>query len=243
MDRGLAVVAAAIVGAGVASAGASLIGSSNAASAQENAANQASATQMAMYRRTRADLLPFQGAGKHATAMLMHRLPSLTTPVRMDEATLQRTPGYQFNLTQGLKAVQNAAAARGLGMSGAALKGASAYATGLADSTYQNQFANAVTNKELPYNMLTGVASLGENAAAQTGSMGTTTAGNVGNNLIGAGNAAAAADMAGANAIGGAASSIPNALITQSLLGNGGGGNFWNNMYSQADIPAYSFGS
>lgn len=68
------------------------------------------------------------------------------TPFNMTESELQKTPGYQFNLTQGLKAVQNSAAARGLGVSGAAQKGAANFATGLADSTYQNQFANYVTN-------------------------------------------------------------------------------------------------
>jgi hypothetical protein len=68
-------------------------------------------------------------------------LPSAPPP--MTQAQLEATPGYQFNLSQGLKATQSAAAAKGLGVSGAALKGASTYATGLADSTYQNQFNNA----------------------------------------------------------------------------------------------------
>ena len=61
-------------------------------------------------------------------------------PGRMDQATLEQTPGYQFALSQGLQATQNSAAARGLGVSGAALKGAATFATGLADNTYQQQF-------------------------------------------------------------------------------------------------------
>ena len=64
-------------------------------------------------------------------------------PGQMTQAQLEATPGYQFNLSQGLKSVQSANAAKGLGVSGAALKGAATYATGLADSTYQNQFNNA----------------------------------------------------------------------------------------------------
>ena len=68
-------------------------------------------------------------------------LPNAPQP--MTQAQLEATPGYQFNLSQGLKATQSAAAAKGLGVSGAALKGAATYATGLADSTYQNQFNNA----------------------------------------------------------------------------------------------------
>ena len=61
----------------------------------------------------------------------------------MTESFLQQTPGYQFALSQGLKAAESAAGARGLGVSGASKKAAATFATGLADQTYQNQFANA----------------------------------------------------------------------------------------------------
>lgn len=67
-------------------------------------------------------------------------------PAQMTQAQLEATPGYQFNLSQGLAATQNSAAARGLGVSGAALKGAATFATGLADSTYQQQFNNQLAN-------------------------------------------------------------------------------------------------
>lgn len=55
---------------------------------------------------------------------------------------LQNTPGYQFTLNQGLNAIQNSNAARGLGLSGNALKAASDYASGLASTTYQQQYQN-----------------------------------------------------------------------------------------------------
>lgn len=216
-------VAAAIIGAGVASAGASVIGSQSAASAQEKAANQANQTERQQYAQTRADLLPYNTAGQTAINQLVPQLSSLTAPINMDEATLQKTPGYQFNLTQGLKAVQNGAAARGLGSSGAALKGAASYATGLADNTYEQQFSNALTNKQNTYNMLTGVAGLGENAAATTGNYGQQTANQISQNTIGAGNAAAGADIASGAAIGNGLSSIPNALLTNQLLSGSGG--------------------
>ncbi len=61
-------------------------------------------------------------------------------PGSMSQAELEATPGYQFNLSQGQQAVASSAAARGLGVSGAALKGAATFATGLADNTYMNQF-------------------------------------------------------------------------------------------------------
>jgi len=215
----------AIIGSSVVGAGASLIGSSNAADAQTQAANQASQTQLQMYDRTRQDLLPYNTGGQQDYARLNRLInsPGYINGPNMSESSLRATPGYQFNLNQGLKAVQNSAAARGLGVSGAALKGASQYASGLADSTYQNQFANRMAVQNAAYNRLLGGATLGENAGAQTGAYGTQTAANVGNNIIGAGNAQAGADIAGANAIGGIGSSVGNLYLTNALLKSGGG--------------------
>lgn len=190
-------VATAIIGSAVVGAGASLAGASAQADATKNASDQ----QMAMYQQTRKDLQPYQQFGQVGANQLQAQLPQLTAPINMDEATLRNTPGYQFNLEQGLKSVQNGAAARGLGLSGASMKGAAGYATGLADSTYQNQFNNANTNKTNAYNRLMGVAQLGENAAAQTGAYGTQTAQSIGNNTIQGGNATAAGYLGAANAL------------------------------------------
>ena len=190
-------VATAIIGSAVVGAGASIMG----ADAQASVTRDASAQQMQMYQQTRKDLQPYQQFGQVGANMLQSQLPSLTAPITMDEATLRNTPGYQFNLQQGLKSVQNGAAARGLGVSGAAMKGAASYATGLADSTYQNQFNNANTNQTNAYNRLMGIAQLGENAAAQTGAYGTQTAQSIGNNTIQGGNATAAGYLGAANAL------------------------------------------
>jgi hypothetical protein len=182
---------------GVAGAGASLIGSKM----QSDATASASKTQQKMYKQTRADLAPYRAAGETGTNALMAALPELTSQINLDQAWLQQTPGYQFNLTQGLKGVQNSAAARGLGTSGAALKGAANYATGLADSTYQNQFANEMAQRDARFNRLMGTAQLGQNAAAQTGAYGTQTAQNIGNNTIAGGTAAAAGVVGAGNAL------------------------------------------
>jgi hypothetical protein len=153
-------------------------------------------------------------AGASASSTLSNALPALTAPVTMNESTLQQTPGYQFNLTQGLKSVQNSAAARGLGVSGAALKGASTFATGLADSTYQNQFSNAVTNQTNAYNRLLGVVQTGESAAAGTGVPASIAGQTAANAQIAGGNAAAA----GANATGSAVSNLANNVSGYALI-------------------------
>jgi len=235
---------------GVAAAGASLIGGSQAAAgAKAGAAND-----FRQFLIARQDLNPYNLAGQS----VLDPLTSLATggqtgggpnylaqaagmqPGQMTQAELEATPGYQFNLAQGLKATQSAAAARGLGVSGAALKGAATYATGLADSTYQNQFNNAQTrfqnsinlntaqqsNLTNQYNRLAGVAQLGEGAAAQTGQIGAQTA-VAGSNLLSAAGQAQAAGTAGVgNAIN---SGINNALgfnFLQQAVGGGGTSGF-----------------
>lgn len=212
----------AIAGAGALSAGASLIGSQSAAKAQTNAANQASQTQLGMFNKVQTNLAPYMGAGTQAQNMLTAQLPSLTAPINMDQATLEKTPGYQFQLTQGLKSTQNSAAARGLGISGAAIKASDAYAQGLASLNYQQQFNNALTNKQFTLNALTGQQALGENAAAGVGNAGIATGNSIAQNQIGAGNASAAANIAGANAVGGFGNSVLSAYLTPQLLGAGG---------------------
>lgn len=199
-------VAVAILGASAVGAAATAYSAHTAANAQTAAAGQAANTVLSMYNTTRGDLGTYRDIGNVAAGDLTNRLGELTSPITMDQATLEKTPGYQFNLTQGLKAVQNSASFRGLGVSGAALKGAAAFTTGLADNTYQNQFSNAITNQANAYNRLKGLVDTGENASAQTGTAGTAAANTAAGAQIGAGNAQAAA----ANATGGAVNNFAN---------------------------------
>jgi hypothetical protein len=218
-------VAAAIIGGSVLSAGASVLGSSKAA----GGATAASDAQKQMYLQTRADLSPFAQAGAGVLPSLNALAMSGPTgggpdyvaqaagerPLQMTQANLEATPGYQFDLSQGLKATQSAAAARGLGVSGAALKGAATYATGLANKTYQDQFnlqqqrftdlLNLNTGQQgqlqNQYTRLHDTAALGENAAAQTGTAGTSAAATAGNYLNQAGLASAAGTTGVSNAL------------------------------------------
>ena len=203
---------------------------SSAAKTQANAATNAANMAQAQYGQTRADLLPYNLAGQVATDNLVGRLPDLTAPFNMTEANLEQTPGYQFTRDQGLKAVQSAAAAKGQGISGAALKGAAQYATGLADANYQNQFNNYQTTQNNAYNKLLGLGSLGESAGAQTGSLGLGATNTATNALTGGANASAAGTVGAANAltnsINGVGTAGMNYLLLPSLLArlNGGGG-------------------
>lgn len=123
----------------------------------------------------------------------------------------QTDPGYQFDMSQGLKAVDNGAAAQGLGTSGANIKGETAYAEGTADNAYSSF-----------YNRLSGIAGMGQTAIGQDSNAGSSASSNAGQTV-----ASGAQDQA--NIAGGTASGVGNAL-TQYL----------NNQTVQNALSTYS---
>jgi hypothetical protein len=237
MGVGAAVAGATVVG-GIGSALISSSASKSAASQEANAANAAAAQQAAQYAQTRADLQPYNQVGQDNLNIYGNFFRTSADqlgdsfsraqdaiPQAMTEANLINTPGYQFNLSQGMRAIQNSNAAKGLGVSGSALQGAAKYATGLADSTYQNQFNNQQTqfqdqvsqfnNKVNQLNTIYGQiqapVTTGANAAAMTGQLGQQASQNISNSLISAGNAQAAGTTGSANALAGGLQSVGNA--------------------------------
>ena len=206
-------IGAAILGAAGIAGGAGIIGSSSAAGAQENAANVASQTELNIYGQNKALLTPWANQGQQAYGTLNQLLGVGGNSQTMQD-TLSNLPGYQFTLGQGLKSVQNSAAARGLADSGAALKGAANYSTGLANSTY-GTYVNQLQNS----------ANTGVSAANALAGVGTTVGGQVAGNQIGAGNAAAAGYNGIASSIGNAAGSLPLAsFLNNGLFGGGSAG-------------------
>lgn len=204
-----------------ASLGGALLSSSaasDAAGAQADAARSAAGMQMDQFRQTREDLAPFRALGTKGGDEIVNRLKELTAPFTANQATLEATPGYQFTRDQGLKSVQSAAAAKGLGLSGAALKEAARFATGLADNTLKTQFDIDQTNKNNAWNKLLGLTQVGANAAANTGQLGVQAAGNAGNNLTSGANAAAAGTVGSTNAIVGGLNNAVNQYQTYQLL-------------------------
>ena len=192
--------------------------SKSAANTQATAANNALNQQTAQYNQTRADLLPYNTTGQGAATTLTSQLPYLTSAFAPTMAELQGTPGYNFTMQQGQQAVSNSNAAKGLGISGAALRGAADYATGLADNTYMNQWNVDQANKTNAFNKLLQTSQLGENAAAQTGSLGQAAAANSSNLITGAGNAQAAGTIGASNALTGGINNAANNYTTYALL-------------------------
>lgn len=237
----------------------SLIGGGKGASAAEQAAqDQAQAAEMATqvqeaeFQQVQQLLTPYVNYGTNALPQIQQLTGTapgtnaltapLTSPLQTSWPTfqptmaqLEQTPGYQFTLGQGLLTTQSGYAAQGLGRSGSAMAGAEQYATGLASTTYNQQFNNylaqvqqqmgqtqlALSQRAQIYNMLTGQAQTGLQAAGALGGVGTQTAQAIGQNIQTAGAAQAAGAVGAAQAqvsgMTGATNSLSNAALMYAM--------------------------
>ena len=210
---------------GLAVGGASLLN----ASAAKSGANQmatgqllAALIQKQMFQTVQGNDQPFINNGTGASNQLATLTGTnaggnpltapLTAPFKPTMAQLSATPGYQFQLTQGLLATQNGYAAQGLGSSGNALMGAANYAEGLASTTYQQQLAAYLAQNSQTYNMLLGQTNAGLTAAGQVAGAAGTASTNIGSSVAGVGNALGAGTIASTSA-------LTNPLATAGYLG------------------------
>lgn len=233
----------AIIGsAAVAGIGGALISGSAARSAagtQADAANRAADIQSQQWQQTQSNMKPYMDLGQSYINPLQRAMGyNQDSSVDGNNMLQQRfsaptaeqaaqTPGYQFTLQQGLKSTQNSAAARGLGTSGAALKGAAGYSTGLADSTYNDVYNRALSTFKTNYSnasdnaaRVQGVVSNGQNAAGGLGALGAQTSGNISNTLMSGANASAAGTVGSANALTNALGGIGNNAMIYGMMQN-----------------------
>lgn len=232
--RGTCNVAAAVLGGSVLTAGAQMWGANKAASAQTEMGNRAIGAQREMFDVTRNALQPFITGGQGGIGDLakwlnvddesgpLNALRKLTMPGSNMTDTLRHTPGFEFAEDRGLRAVNNALAARGLGGSGGAVaKGASEFTTGLASNTWQS-VVNALQNLFMGgAGAKQSFVNTGANAAAGLGGNATQVGGQIGSNLVGIGNAQGGAATATGNALGNVGGGITTAALIQKLLGGG----------------------
>lgn len=149
--------------------------------AQTNAANSANATQLYMYNQNRDDNKPWLQAGQGA-------LSQLASGDVFGINGFQSDPGYEFRMKEGQKAIDAAAAARGMRNSGAALKELARYGQDYASNEYNNAY-----NRQ--YNRLSAIAGFGQGANAANQQSGSNYANNVSANQIGLGNASASSEI------------------------------------------------
>lgn len=207
-------IAAAIAGAAVISGVTSVVSGNKAANAQKDAANQSIAEQQRQYDQTRADQAPWRTAGAGALSKLagLYGVDTGNGAAKVPNSQLydefRATPGYGFQMSEGLKAVDRGAAARGLLGSGAAVKGEARFAGGLADTTY-GQYVN----------QLQSLAGVGQTATQATSQAGQNAANNISSAYTNAGNARASSYANTGSAINGTL----NNLASVYAYGQGGG--------------------
>ena len=146
-------------------------------------------------------------------------------------------PGYAFRLSEGMKALDRTAAARGGLLSGATLKGAQRYNQGLASQEYENAYNRYQTNRANQLNPLMGYATgPGMSATAASSGAAQNFGMQTGQNLQDIGTARASGYLGGQNAlttaIGQAGQMYQYGRRTNALAGMYG--NTYPNQYSLA---------
>ena len=181
--------------------GSSLIGASasrSAAGAQAAAADRAAEGQERMFERQVELSEPWRKAGETALNKLVP-LATEYTPFGMSQ--FQADPGYGFRMSEGMKALERSAAARGGLLSGATLKGIQRLGQDLGSQEYQNAFNRYQAERQARLAPLQSLAGVGQTTAQQIGEAGMRTAQNVGETLTSGAAARASGYVGGANAL------------------------------------------
>ena len=195
--------------------GANRIGkaASTAANIGTGAADRASQLQQNQYDQTRADLAPYRTAGTNALAQLTAgTAPGGQFTKSFGMSDFEQDPGYGFRMSEGLKALDRTAAARGGLLSGATLKGAQRYGQDLGSQEYQNAFNRYQTNRSNLINPLQSLAGVGQTSTNQGIAAGSNYATNVGNLGMGAAANQANAGLTAAQANQSAYGNVGNAF-------------------------------
>jgi hypothetical protein len=199
----------------------------SAGEAQAGAANQASQLSNEQFQQTRQDQMPWMQAGGRALTKLEGAVDY--TPFGMSQ--FQADPGYAFRLSEGQKALDRSAAARGGLISGNALKAATGYGQEMGSQEYTNAFNRYQQERAAKLQPLQSLAGVGQTTAAGLGAAGAANANAMGNYLTSGAAASAAGNVGAANAITGGLGTYMNynqsnnliAAINKRPVGNSGG--------------------
>ncbi len=227
----MANAAAGIIGGSLVGGLISAGGARSAASTQAAATRAGIAEQRRQFDLTRKDLWPWRERGRQSLNRLRILLGvgprpeqeslramygTLTEPFTAQD--FRTSPGYEFRLGEGQKALERSAAAAGGLYSGAAGKALQRYGQQFASEEFMNAFNRDQAEKARIYNMLAGTSGVGQTTATQIGQMGMGSASNIANLLTQGGNAAAAGRVGVANALAGGVQDIGTYYALQGLL-------------------------
>jgi hypothetical protein len=213
-------------------------GAKSAANTQAEAAGQATEAQRQIFERQVELQEPFREAGLKGQNRLLELLglsedknvpgygKYATAEFGMDKFTAD--PGYAFRMSEGMKALERSAAARGGLLSGATLKGTQRFGQDLASQEYQNAFNRYQAERTGTLNPFQALAGVGQSSANTLGQQAGAYGNAMASNIIGAGNAQAAGQIGQANAF---------------SSGLGQGINFYQNQQLLNRMPTYNAAS
>ena len=218
----------------------SAIGSSaakGAAKTQAAAADRAAELQNEQFQQTRQDYAPYREAGYNALANLQRTAGNVPGAFKFGAGDYQADPGYAFRLSEGQKALDRQAAARGGLISGGALKAAQRYGQEMGSQEFGNAYNRALTSYNTDvarenqlYNRQAALAGIGQTATGQVAQAGQNYANTAGNLITGGAAAQAAGQVGQANAITGGLGTYLNYsqgnALTNALRGGGYGSNY-----------------
>ena len=145
---------------------------------KENQTNAVTAQNTALSNVTAAEQ-PYQNLGGTSANHLVDLLGKGFQAPTLAEA--EQTPGFQFNLEQGSRAIAQNAAATGNLMSGNTGVALEKYGQNLAEGTYQQDYQNALDTYNANVNPLLSATGIGLNSTGQLSNANLTTAGNTAN--------------------------------------------------------------
>jgi hypothetical protein len=203
-----------------------------AADATRDAADQSIAAQERMFDRQVELQEPFRQTGLTAQNRMMALLgigQDRTAPDFGKYAgdfgmgDFQADPGYGFRLSEGMKALERSAAARGGLLSGATLKGITRFGQDTASGEYMNAFNRYQTNRSNQLNPLQSLMGAGQTSTNALSSAAQQTGAGMGSTYMGMGAGLAGAQMAGgaarASGYTGMANSINSGITNAMSLG------------------------
>jgi hypothetical protein len=202
-------------------------GAKKAANVQAQAARDAQSSNERMLERQIELQEPFRQAGMTAQDQIMQLLGiggdasaegygSLAKP--FSQTDFEQDPGYAFRQSEGMRALERSAAARGNLLSGGTLRGIQRFGQDLASQEYGNAFNRYQIERNARLNPLQSLMGSGQSATnVMTGNVGQSSQ-NEQANLMNAGQARASGYVGSANALGGALSSIGQAAASYPLM-------------------------
>lgn len=215
---------ASIIGGGMAAKGAS-----DAANTSANAADRAAALQKQMFDEQQRMSAPYREAGITGQNRLMELLGlggnagaegygRYSKDFGMSD--FQADPGYAFRLSEGQKALDRQAAARGGLISGGALKAAARYGQDMGSQEYGNAYNRYQTNRTNQLAPLGSLMSSGQAAAAGAASQAGQYGANAGNLMMQGGQAQAAGQLGMGNTLNNALGTAATAYQNQQNFNN-----------------------